>query len=141
ILPRPAGALRMHLRPAAAALALLAAAALSPAPARAQEADTVADTLAEPPASHHALRLTAGGVGLTLGNPRTAKGIRINLVDHQVERVTGLNLTLWKPKASPDLVVTGIAAGLVGPRAKRIDGVALGGIGVMASEQLNGISA
>jgi len=140
LLPRPSGARRMPLRPAAA-LALLAAATLSSAPARAQAADTVADTLAEAPASHRALRLTVGGVGLTLGNSRTATGIRINAVDHQVERVTGLNLTLWKPKANPDLVVTGIAAGLIGPRAKRIDGVALGGIGVMASEQLNGISA
>jgi hypothetical protein len=116
-------------------LAFLAA-ALCAAPARAQ-----ADTVPEPPASHHALALTVGGVGLTIGNSRTATGIRINAVDHQVERVTGLNLTLWKPKANPDLVVTGIAAGLVGPRAKRIDGVALGGIGVMASEQLNGVSA
>src|SRR4051812_33508325 len=130
----------MRLR-AAAALALLAAAALFPVAARAQAADTVADSLAEPPASHRALRLTVGGVGLTLGNSRTATGIRINLVDHQVERVTGLNLTLWKPRRNPDLVVTGIAAGLVGPRAKRIDGVALGGVGVLATEQLNGISA
>lgn len=122
-------------RPSALPLALLAAAVCA-ASARAQ-----ADTVPEPPASHHAMSLTVGGVGLTIGNSRTATGIRINAVDHQVERVTGLNLTLWKPKANPDLVVTGIAAGLVGPRAKRIDGVALGGLGVMASEQLNGISA
>lgn len=118
-----------------AALALLAA-AFARTPLLAQ-----ADTVPEPPASHHALSLTVGGVGLTLGNSRTATGIRINLVDHQVERVTGLNLTLWKPKANPDLVVTGVAAGLIGPRAKRIDGIALGGVGVMASHQLNGISA
>ena len=126
----------MHPRHAALPFALLAAAALRPAPARAQ-----ADTVPEPPASHHALSLTVGGVGLTLGNSRTATGIRINVVDHQVERVAGLNLTLWKPKSNPDLVVTGVAAGLVGPRAKRIDGIALGGIGVMASERLNGVSA
>ena len=126
----------MHPRHAALPFALLAAAALRPAPARAQ-----ADTVPEPPASHHALGLTVGGVGLTLGNSRMATGVRINAVDHQVERVTGLNLTLWKPKSNPDLVVTGVAAGLVGPRAKRIDGIALGGIGVMASERLNGVSA
>lgn len=118
-----------------AALALLAAACAR------TSALAQADTVPEPPASHHALRLTVGGVGLTLGNSRTATGIRINLVDHQVERVTGLNLTLWKPKANPDLVVTGVAAGLVGPRARRIDGIALGGVGVMATEQLNGVSA
>jgi hypothetical protein len=118
-----------------AVLALLAA-AFARTPASAQ-----ADTVPEPPACHHALRLTIGDVGLTLGNSRTATGIRINLVDHQVERVTGLNLTLWKPKANPDLVVTGVAAGLIGPRAKRVDGIALGGVGVMASERLDGISA
>jgi hypothetical protein len=123
------------ISPRPLAFALLAA-ALCAAPVRAQT-----DTVPEPPASHHALTLGAGGVGLTLGNSRTATGIRINLVDHQVERVTGLNLTLWKPRKNPDLVVTGIAAGLVGPRAKRIDGIALGGVGVLAAEQLNGISA
>jgi hypothetical protein len=137
LVPRRSGARRILSRHAFLPLALLAAAALRPALARAQAADTVP----EPPASHHALQLTVGGVGLTLGNSRTATGIRINAVDHQVERVTGLNLTLWKPRANPDLVVTGVAAGLVGPRAKRIDGIALGGIGVMASEQLNGVSA
>jgi hypothetical protein len=123
---------RPHSLARLAALALLAAAL----PAVAQQ-----DTIPEPPASHHAVDLTAGGVGISIGNSRAVTGVRINLVDHQVERVTGLNLTLWKPKANPGLVVNGAAVGLVGPRAKTINGIALGGLGVYATERLNGVSA
>jgi hypothetical protein len=124
---------RPHL--AAIGLALFAIAAW-PIGACAQQ-----DTMPEPPASHHAINLTAGGVGISIGNSRAVTGIRLNLVDHQVERVTGLNLTLWVPKRNPELVVTGAAVGLVGPRAKRIEGVALGGVGVYATERLDGVSA
>lgn len=116
---------------AAAALALFAA-----LPAAAQQ-----DTVPAPEVSHHALNLTADGVGISIGNSRRATGIRINLVDHHVERVNGLNLTLWAPRANPELVVNGIAVGLIGPRAKTINGIALGGLRVHAAEQLNGISA
>ncbi|MCC7264609.1 MAG: hypothetical protein IT369_19010, partial [Candidatus Latescibacteria bacterium] len=40
-----------------------------------------------------ALQLGAGGYGLALGNEPVARGLRLNLRDHQVQRVDGLNLT------------------------------------------------
>jgi hypothetical protein len=134
------------------AAALAAVLALAATAARAQDTTAApkrfhlplqprADTVAEPPASHRALNLTAGGVGLGIGNSRRVTGIRINAVDHQVERVNGLNLTLWIPKRNPDLVVNGAAVGLIGPRARKITGVGLGGVGVVTSEQMNGVAA
>ena len=121
------------------AAAACAAAALTAAPAAAQ-LRAKPDTVAEPPANHAALDLTAGGVGVSLGNSRRVTGVRVNLVDHQVERVNGLNVTLWIPKSNPDFVVNGAAVGLVFPRARTIDGVAVGGLGIDARE-LNGIGA
>lgn len=134
-----------HLAAVAAVVLALAA------PARAQDttgASTPGDSArspkpaadtTEPPASHRAVNLTVGGVGVSIGNSRRVTGIRINAVDHQVERVNGLNLTLWVPKRNPELVVNGAAVGLIGPRARRITGLGLGGLGVVTSEQMNGL--
>jgi hypothetical protein len=104
----------------------------------ARSSKPAADTV-EPPASHRAVDLTVGGVGVSIGNSRRVTGIRINAVDHQVEQVNGLNLTLWVPRRNPELVVNGAAVGLVGPRARRITGIGLGGLGVVTSEQMNGL--
>ena len=86
------------------------------------------------------LDIAPGGYGLSIGNSRRITGIRVNLVDHQVERVTGLNLTLWTPKKNPDALFQGISLGLIGPKARQIDGIALGGIGVSVREKIRGIA-
>jgi hypothetical protein len=87
------------------------------------------------------LDIAASGYGLSIGNSKRITGIRINAVDRQVEQVNGLNLTLWNPGKSPDAVYNGIALSLIGTKAQRINGTALSGIGVNASEHLTGIAA
>ncbi|MBM4117443.1 hypothetical protein FJ251_06805 [bacterium] len=88
-----------------------------------------------------AVALTLRGVGLSLGNSPRACGLRINAVDDQVQRVDGLNLTLWNPRPSPVAQMNGAAIGLIGPKAGRLQGLALGGLGATAGERIRGLAA
>ncbi len=92
------------------------------------------------PGKAESLDLAVGGVGLSLGNSSRITGVRVNLVDHEVRRVTGLNLTLWKARRNPDAVIRGAGVGLVGPYARRLDGIALGGLFAITEQDLNGIA-
>lgn len=86
------------------------------------------------------LDLAVSGWGLSLGNSSRIIGVRVNAVDDGVQSVTGLNLTLWNPRRNPDATVYGATIGLIGPKAGRIDGLALGGLGAVAHERLRGIA-
>ena len=92
------------------------------------------------PARAGSLDLAVGGVGLSLGNSSRITGVRVNLVDEEVRRVTGINLTLWKARRNPDAVIQGAALGLVGPYARRLDGIALGGLFAITEQDLSGIA-
>jgi len=92
-------------------------------------------------ASAQSLDLAVSGYGLSIGNSSRFTGIRINVVDQQVEQVNGLNLTLWNPGKNPSASYNGVLVGLIGTKAKRINGIALSGIGVNAREDLRGIAA
>ncbi len=89
--------------------------------------------------SHYSLDPAVNNYGLSFGNSRRLRGIRINLIDRGVEEVTGINLTLWKPGRNPDALIRGISFGLVAPRADRIYGLSLGAGGVIAESSLGGI--
>ncbi|HUV35853.1 MAG TPA: hypothetical protein VMX58_02830, partial [Patescibacteria group bacterium] len=65
--------------------------------------------------SGRSLDLAVGGYGISLGNSKRFRGLRINAVDRDVENVIGVNVTLWRPDENPDAVVHGIAVGLYGP--------------------------
>lgn len=144
--PRSGGsALRWTLirRRTVLSLALAATGAVAAVPARAQVTAPVggeADTVPEPPASHHAINLGADGVGVSIGNSREWTGLRLNLADRQVRRVNGVNLTAWMPRDNPEFEMNGVAVGLFAPGAHRINGVALGGLGVVATDQINGVA-
>lgn len=86
------------------------------------------------------LNLGARGVGLSLGNSAKWRGVRVNVSDAGLQRVDGVNLTLWRPRANPDAVLTGAALGVVGPEAREIRGIALGLGGVVAAERLDGLA-
>ena len=90
-----------------------------------------------PDSSYYSLDLAIKGYGLSLGNSKGINGIRINLVDNNVERINGLNITLWKPRRNPNAVINGASIGLVSTAAKEINGIAIG-TGV-AGEKLNGV--
>ena len=90
--------------------------------------------------SRRSLDLGVKGCGISFGNSPRWTGLRLNLVDRRVERVTGINLTFWKPGRNPDAVINGIAAGLVAPMGNEINGISLGGLAVVAESSISGIS-
>jgi hypothetical protein len=81
------------------------------------------------------------GYGFSFGNSKNFTGLRFNIVDKEVEQINGLNLSLWNKDNKGDFngislggavaggdSVNGIAAGFVGVDAKKIRGIALGGV-------------
>jgi hypothetical protein len=92
-------------------------------------------------AGTESLDIAVAGYGLSIGNSKRFTGLRINAVDADVERITGVNLTLWNPRPNPEAAYNGLALGLIGTKAARIDGIALGGIGVNARQNLRGLAA
>lgn len=130
----------MHPRTAVRLAALACAGLVCSAPLAAQDEEVGGDTLSPCPVPHRSLDLPAPGHGLSLGNSARHTGIRINLVDRCVERVDRVNLTLWRPKDNPDLVVNGAAVGLLAPVARDINGVGVGGLAVI-TKGLRGIGA
>ena len=85
------------------------------------------------------LDIPTRGKGISFGNSKRFDGIRFNLVDKEVERINGINLTFWIPKKNPDAVMNGLAVGLVGLSARELNGLSFAGIGA-AGEKIDGLS-
>lgn len=101
------------------------------------------DTATASPEEGAALRLTVGDVGLGIGHVPRITGLRINWADRRLERVTGINLTLWRPagrrtEGAVGGTIRGAALGLT-PRAGRIQGLGIGLGGVVGEDALDGI--
>src|SRR5258706_11638853 len=82
-----------------------------------------------------------GGIGF--GNLPTFTGIRFNFVDKKVEKITGINVSMWQTKKEGDQTgtVNGISIGLplaIGTENK--NGIGLGILGVGATKNLTGIN-
>src|SRR5579872_6647194 len=82
-----------------------------------------------------------GGIGF--GNLPTFTGIRFNFIDKKVEKINGINVTIWQNKEQDDQTgtVNGISLGLplaIGTANK--NGIGLGVFGVGASKNLSGIN-
>src|SRR5687767_10676569 len=58
------------------------------------------------------LDLMVGDVGLSIGDSRRVKGIRLNFRDTRLDRVDGLNATIWHPDEGGAGDIYGIALGL-----------------------------
>jgi hypothetical protein len=85
------------------------------------------------------LDLTIDDVGIAIGDAPRVTGLRINFRDRDLERVNGVNLTVWTPyEATGD--VRGIAIGVPVTGARRIDGLAIAIAGVGAEDRLRGIA-
>ena len=78
------------------------------------------------------LDLTVHDYGLSLGDSRVTRGIRLNLIDRDLELAQGLNITLWRAGDVREACVDGLALGLVAPEAGRLRGITIGGLGVGA---------
>ncbi len=61
----------------------------------------------------------AHGYGISFGNSHVFHGLRLNLIDRDVERVVGLNASLWKPGENSDARIDGLMLGLVHHDARR----------------------
>ena len=85
------------------------------------------------------LDLTIDHTGLSIGDSRFVRGVRLNFRDRNLERVDGINVTVWTPYEPAHGVVRGLAIGLPATGARRIDGVGIGIFGVGATEDFNGI--
>lgn len=93
--------------------------------------------LAQPAAAQ--VDLTVNEVGLAIGDTRRTTGVRLNFRDDKLERVRGINATIWSPYEPAGGAVDGIAIGLplTGAHTTRGAAVALGG--VSATESLTGL--
>lgn len=93
---------------------------------------------------HRSLDLTIRNYGLSIGNAPHVNGVRLNYRDRGLERVNGLNLTLWRPydteTIDPTGTVNGVAMGLPLTGADAINGLAVGVFGVEAHSSMRGVA-
>ena len=116
---------------ALAALLLLGSAAF------AQDWDS--DRHGPPPTWH--VNLAIHNTGLSIGNSTTFTGLRLNWRDFRLEHIHGLNITLWRPGDHVGGEITGLATGVFGPGAGRLQGIAVGPLAVIAEDGLTGLGA
>src|SRR3954467_9580109 len=80
--------------------------------------------LAAIPASAQGLDLTVNHVGIGIGDVPRVIGLRLNYRDRHLERVDGINATIWSPYDSGGRgVVNGLALGVPVTGAAQINGV------------------
>ncbi len=83
------------------------------------------------PSAHH---------GLGFGNLTDFSGIRLNIIDNGVQRVSGLNITLGVPGHNDNARYTGISLDLLGHGAGGSTGLIIAGLGV-GGDNLTGVFA
>jgi hypothetical protein len=84
------------------------------------------------------LKLAVGDFGLGIGDVPRLDGLRLNFRDRHLERVRGINATIWSPHEDADGTVRGIALGFPLTGAGRLSGLALGA-GIAVSEEFRGV--
>lgn len=85
------------------------------------------------------LDLGFSGVGISFGSSPRWTGLRFNWRDRYLERIDGVNVTLWKPGDRVGGSVNGLALGL-GPRAGILRGVSIGLLGVLPERAAYGVT-
>jgi len=78
--------------------------------------------------------------GLSFGNSAYFTGLRINWSDRGVDKISGLNVSLWRAKDNEDATMNGINLGLFMPEGGNLTGINIGGVGVAAHEDLTGLN-
>ncbi len=86
------------------------------------------------------LNLPARNWGLSFGNSKNFTGVRFNFRDRNVEKINGINITIWKPYGeNRNSVVNGLSLGLL-PGAGEMRGLQVGIFGVGAEKSASGIN-
>lgn len=98
-------------------------------------------TLAAPAlASAQSIDLTIKNTGLSIGDSRFVRGVRLNFRDRNLDLVEGINATIWTPyDDARGGAVKGIALGLPLTGARRISGAGIGIFGVGTEEEFSGL--
>jgi len=86
-----------------------------------------------------ALNIGVRTAGLSLGNSHRWNGLRFNVVDRDVERINGLNVTFWRPVHNEDAVYNGLSIGLV-PGGGTFRGLTVGLGAAVADGEMSGIN-
>jgi hypothetical protein len=84
------------------------------------------------------LDIPVEGYGISFGNSKKFAGLRFNFSDKRVDRIDGMNITLWKSDENKDAIMRGISVGII-PEAGDIGYLQLG-FGVVAENQLSGLT-
>jgi hypothetical protein len=92
-----------------------------------------------PRESRRSLDLTVNGVGLSVGDSRRVTGLRLNFRDTRLDRVNGINATIWHPEEGGAGDIHGMALGIPSTGGRTIKGLSLGILGVSAEEKMSGI--
>ncbi len=78
--------------------------------------------------------------GISFGNSKTFSGLRFNILDNDINKINGINITFWKPDEKHiSGRVNGLSIGII-PRAGKLHGIQLGVAGVGAEKELKGVS-
>ena len=89
--------------------------------------------------SAQSLDLTIRHTGLSIGDSKFVRGVRLNFRDDRLEEVQGINVTIWSPYEPAHGVVNGAAIGLPLTGAREINGLGLGIAGVGTDGNFTGI--
>lgn len=84
------------------------------------------------------LKLALGDFGIGIGDVPRIDGLRLNYRDRHLERVRGVNVTIWVPYEGSDGLVQGLGLGLPVTGAARMQGLAIAA-GVGVEEDFTGV--
>ena len=84
------------------------------------------------------LDIPVKGYGISFGNSKKFAGLRFNFRDKRVDRIDGVNFTLWKAEENEDALMRGISLGIL-PEAGDMGYLQIG-FGVIAEYQLTGVT-
>ena len=91
------------------------------------------------PAGAQSLDLTVRDTGISIGDSEEVTGLRINFRDRAMQRVRGINATVWTPRERPGGKVNGVALGLPLTGAGALSGIGLGLLGISVDSSLTGM--
>lgn len=96
-------------------------------------------TTAHAQESRRSLDIGANNAGISIGDSRVWKGLRINFRDTRLERASGINITVWGPKRGGEGNVHGWSIGLLATGAANMHGIAFAPIGAGSRDEFVGI--
>jgi hypothetical protein len=91
------------------------------------------------PVYSQALNFPAKTYGISIGNSKIFNGLRINFRDRYVDRINGINLTVWNSGNNKKAIVNGFSLGGL-PEAGILRGIQIGIVGAAAESEMRGFS-